>query len=385
MVTDNPLILAMPRTTINTTNHTLSSGLWKQYSSQLDAQFQIVLTTLEQRFDPSPSLHNAWGSLRAYLSNKGKRIRPLLFLRSYDLFCEDEMLLTEGILNVACALELFHTFALIHDDIIDESHSRRGEPTLHVRLHQEKSVKDANNSANLAIIFGDILFGFAMECFVNPKLPSHCATQALRYFLRIAQDTGIGQAIEVANLEQTLAEVSTREILHTYYLKTTRYTIEGPVVIGAILAGANQATLSQLSYVTQPLGLAFQIANDLHELDQINLAKPSLAYDLRSGVKTYLLKSFYDGLNDKDKLILENCLRPGGTSNPLQQINKLLQKTSVKKNLRALTQQYFAESNTRLQNSGIPRQQQQQVQALIHYLGKNSYHSESDNTGDYRL
>lgn len=368
-----------------TEGYDLPQSLWEHYSSTIDAHFQFVLTQLEQRFTPYPSLHNAWRTLHAYLSNKGKRLRPLLFLSSYDLLCEDEAFFTEGILNVACALELFHAFALIHDDIIDESHSRRGEPTLHIRLHQEKSVKNANNSSNLAIIFGDILFGYAMECFVNPQLPSHCSTRALRYFLRIAQDTGIGQAIEIANLEQTLTEVSKREILDTYYLKTTRYTIEGPVVIGAILAGAKQSTLSQLSYFTQPLGLAFQIENDLHELHQINSAKPSLAYDLRSGVKTYLLKVFYDALNDKDRLILENCLRPGGTCNPLHQINRLLQKTSVKTNLQDMTRHFFAESNTRLKESDMPLHYKQQLHALVDYLSKNSHHSEANDTDDYRF
>ena len=359
--------------------------LWNRYSEKFDTHFNSVLKILEQRFSAYPSLHNAWGSLRSYVANKGKRVRPQLFLSSYDLFAEDEGYITEGILDVACALELFHTFALIHDDIIDESHSRRGEPTLHVRLHQEKSIQDSQNCENLAIIFGDILFGYAMECFVSPKLPSYFATRALRYFLRIAQDTGVGQAIEIANLEQTLAEVSEREILDTYYLKTTRYTIEGPVVIGAIMAGAQQSILSEIRYFTQPLGLAFQIENDLHELEQIDQAKPTLAYDLRSGVKTYLLKCFYDALNGKDKLILENCLRPGGTADPLHQINRLLRKTTVKKNLQAMTVRFFKESKERLHESTMSPVKKQQLQALIDFLSKNSHHSESSSNGDYRI
>lgn len=353
--------------------------LWHEYNAKLDAHFTTTLDTLEKRFERYPSLTNTWKSLRAYLSNKGKRIRPLLFLSSYDIFSEDEGYIPDGVVSIACALEIFHTFALIHDDVIDESHSRRGEPTLHVRLHQE-SIKDSKNSNNLAIVLGDVLFGFAMECFVDMRLPSHYSTKALRYFLKIAQDTGLGQAIEIVNLEETLANVSGEEILDTYCLKTTRYTIEGPVLLGAIMAGADQEILSNLRHITQPLGLAFQIKNDLHELNHLNKETPLLAYDLKSGVKTYLLKCFYDALSEKDRLILENCLRPGGTTTPLAQISKLLNKTTVEKNLKAMTNQFFKESMERLEKAPFQRHQTAQIKALVGFLGSNSHHSEAEDS-----
>ena len=347
---------------------------WTEYYKYLDTHFSIVVKELEQRFAQHTILQSSWNSLKAFIMNKGKRVRPLLFLSSYALFSNNRKRIPDSVYSVACALEIFHSFALIHDDIIDDSHSRRGEPTLHNRLQQERCIKDSTKCTHLAIVFGDILFGFAMECMLNSDLPDAYAVPALRYFLKIAQKTGMGQAVEIAHLEQSLAEVSKEAIMETYSLKTSHYTIEGPIVLGALLAGAEPQVLEQICHFSQPLGLAFQIENDLHELNQMNQKKASFAYDLRSGVKTYLMKCFYEALNSRDKLLLENCLRPGGTPHPFALIAQLLNKTTVKKNLEKMVGQFFTESLNRLETSDFNRTQKRALRELIHYLSKNSHH-----------
>lgn len=340
----------------------------------ISSEIKTCLNELEARFATYPSLDKTWLSLRAFLSNKGKRVRPLLFLASYSIFSKNAESIPSSIVKAGCALEIFHSFALIHDDIIDESFSRRGEPTLHKRLHQE-TLKDSVNSSNLALVLGDILFGYAIECFLDVDSPQ--ALQAQRYFLKICQDTGMGQALEIVHLEAPLSEISEEAILQNYFLKTSRYTIEGPLVLGALFAGAQESICDGLSDFATPLGLAFQIQNDLHEIDLLPHGAPQLANDIRSGVKTLFLKKFHNCLSASERLILEHCLQSGTIPNPLKQISELIQKTHVREAIKEQIENLFAQSQTNLSRAKISQKQHQAMVQLVGYLANNSHHSEA--------
>lgn len=336
----------------------------------------MELKELEDRIAGHPSLEPTWRTLKAFLRRPGKRLRPLLFLLSYRLFDPKAAPPPLPALRVAAALELFHAFALIHDDLIDCSESRRGKPTLHRALEQDV-LRDERNAKSLSLVLGDILFGFAIECFIDPELPPERAQPAMRYFLRIAQETGKGQAAEITHLALPLAEIDEAEIKHTYHLKTTRYTFECPLILGAILAGANHEIREALSDFARPLGLAFQIENDLHEAELLPDAAPDLAYDFHCGVKTLLLKRLYDLLPAEDQHALVAALRQSTSPEGLGVIAQLLAQSGVAKQLHEEVRGHFSDVCQSLRESVLSPQQVKFLESVVDFIQSNRRHSEA--------
>ena len=342
----------------------------------LNACFTMSLKQLEDRFAEQPSLKGSWQELKTYLRKPGKRVRPMLFLSSYNLFSRTGHNPPMPAFRIACALEIFHAFALVHDDIIDESHSRRGAPSLHVRISSNGGLRESN-ATNLGIVIGDILFGYAMECFLDPGLDPVRTQRAARYFLRIAQDTGFGQAVEIAHLEKSLAEVDEAEILHTYYLKTTRYTIESPLVLGAMLAGASDEVTTLLANFAHPLGLAFQIENDLHEVNLLARGDSELAYDLQKGVKTLYLKRLHDVLEERERSLLCSFLAGQATVAQKKRLWCLLEDREIREHMCDEITRAFNTADKLLAEARINATQRKGLSRMIAFLRGNSHHSEA--------
>jgi geranylgeranyl diphosphate synthase type I len=352
----------------------LPDGLasWRR---QFQGHFEDALRELQGRFSARPGLVSTWSALHEFLSTEGKRVRPLLFLASHQLFSEPPAAPpSAAVYRVGCALELFHTFALVHDDIIDGSHSRRGQPTLHRRL---SSGADTRSGENLALVLGDILFGFTVENFLLPGLNPARATAALRYFTSIAQDTGLGEALELALLRRPLDHVTEDDILNTYYLKTSRYTFEAPLLVGAILAGAPEPVLLSLHDFARPLGLAFQIENDLHEIGLLPTGATELAYDLRAGVKTLFLKRYHDALRPADAASLRACLAQDDPAELIARLSHGPTLTSVVADLKHETASHFQEARRILLAAPLRADQCSSLLNLAAFIHRNCHHSES--------
>jgi len=345
----------------------------------LHACMTMELKELEDRIGEHPALEPIWDTLKAFLRRPGKRVRPSLFLLSYSLFDGRKTPPPAAAFRVACALELFHAFALIHDDLIDCSDSRRGKPTLH-RALQGSAVHQEANARSLALVLGDILFGFAMECFLDPGLPPAHSQVALRYFLRIAQETGMGQASEIANLESPLGEVTELEILKTYDLKTTRYTIECPLVLGSMLAGGLAAKQAALREFARPLGLAFQIENDLHEVELLPDIAPELAYDFHCGVKTLVLKRLHEALSPRKQRMLGTALGNATSPEALTILARLVAESGIVEELNREVDEQFARARACLRESLLSNREIAFLESVVSFIQGKRRHSESPAT-----
>ncbi len=333
------------------------------------SHYEDALRELHGKFAARPGLAPAWAALEGFLSTEGKRLRPLVFLSAYELLDEARAGLTPVIYRVACAMELFHAFALTHDDIIDGSHTRRHQPTLHRRLAAETGDRCGEN---LALVLGDILFGFTVENFLLPGLDSSRAAAALRYFSTVAQDTGLGEALELSLLSRPLEAVTEEDIFNTYFLKTTRYTFEAPLVAAAILAGAPEPVLLSLHDYARPLGLAFQIENDLHE---IGLSES--ADDLRTGVKTLFLKRCHETLPPAMAAALQAALARGDTAEVRTRLNYCATATKVVEGLKAETAARFQEARQVLLAAPLRPEQREGLLALTTFVHRHNRHSEA--------
>ncbi|GHE06555.1 polyprenyl synthetase family protein [Streptomyces alanosinicus] len=218
----------------------------------------------------------------------GKRIRPLLCVTGWQAVREQAP--PETVMHVAASLELFHAFALIHDDIMDRSATRRGQPSAHRVLaarHAHRPDADLLG-VNAAILLGDLAFGWSYELLHEPILPAQQMLVVWPLLNALRAETLIGQYLDLrASRTHQHPDPDTAWRIVRY--KTAKYTFERPLQLGAVLAGATPHQLRTLSAYALPLGEAFQLRDDLLGVfgDPARTGKSTLD-DLREGKHTML-------------------------------------------------------------------------------------------------
>ena len=251
-------------------------------------------------------------AMRYTLFAGGKRIRPILSLLTYEI-CGGRDL--DEIMPLACALELIHTFSLIHDDLpaMDNDDYRRGKPTSH------KVFGEA-----IAILAGDALFSYALRLVLRSKLPSNTLIKALDEILDATGKNGmIGGQVE--DLLGEKCEPSPERV-RSIHLKKTAALIRASLTVGGIAAEVTPETIAQLRMVGENLGMAFQIVDDiLDETGKKERLGKSTQKDRGQGKCTYprvfgLDKSRQDATEYKDnaKRILRGLF--GKRAEPLEVI-----------------------------------------------------------------
>lgn len=202
-------------------------------------------------------------TLRGYVLRGGKRVRPQLCLWAYAN--NADLPLDQNVLDLACVWEIFHAFLLVHDDLIDVADTRRETPSLHRQL-QLLDHDSPQFGQNMAIVAGDLLFSVSIRLLSEMQIDPAVQIQLIRLFSRIACTTGFGQAIDLFQSQIPLAGVREDVLLCEYDWKTAAYTFEGPLLSGAILAGAGPAVQAVLSRFSRAIGQAYQLQNDLLDL-----------------------------------------------------------------------------------------------------------------------
>lgn len=249
---------------------------------------------------------NSLKNLKHYhLRSASKRIRAILVILGYTLFRKKA---TRQILEIARSVELIHSSLLIHDDIIDNDKLRRGGPSAHYffeKLHRKNYIfgEAKHFGISMGILSGDVGFAEAYRIIIESHFPENLKTKVLTRFNQMYFDTCYGEMMDVVHDYQK--KVSFKDILEVYRYKTAKYTIECPLQIGAILAGQNQKQLNLLSKFAIPLGVAFQIQDDVLGMfgDEKTIGKP-VTSDLEEGKKTLLMVYALARANKKQRQLL---------------------------------------------------------------------------------
>jgi geranylgeranyl diphosphate synthase type I len=217
----------------------------------------------------------------------------------------------QAIAGIAASLEMFHAAALVHDDLLDQSDTRRGAPAIHKRfesLHKEKQWAGAPERFGVAgsVLVGDLMLGWSSEIFGNALLhsPNREIESACRdEFSLMRVEVMAGQYLDV--LEENAA--TTRSVKEgvgraekVILYKTAKYSIEAPLRIGAAFAGADQSTLNEFTKFGIPLGIAFQLRDDILGVfgDPSVTGKPA-GDDLREGKRTVLVALTREALTEQ--------------------------------------------------------------------------------------
>lgn len=291
-----------------------------------------------------------------FVTRRGKRIRPLLFLSSYRIFGGERPFENNSLLRAALSLELLHAFILVHDDVIDQSEKRRGLPTFHKLVEERLGKIDgaARFGENVALVIGDILFAMAVDTLRSTDFEPDRRDAALAHFLRYITDTGAGEIYDILLGTRDIARVEEEDITRMYTLKTTRYTFEAPLVLGALLAGLGADHLRELAELIEPVGLAFQIQNDLIEYQQFKGVDRLRQTDILEGKKTLLLRAAYEHLTDVDRSFLQLCLSTR-TSNDasVSKIEQLIDKSGAVELLTRQMESLFQKAEAALDHSSF--------------------------------
>lgn len=215
-------------------------------------------------------------AMRYSLLLPGKRLRPTLLLAAYHLARED----WERAMPFACALEMIHTYSLIHDDLpaMDDDALRRGKPTNH-RVYGE----------NMAILAGDGLLNMAYETMLNAEITADRPIQAVRAMREIATRAGVCGMIAGQTLDVKLEGCApSRESVRYIHLHKTADLLTAPVTAGLMLADATEEQLQAGFAYGQGLGLAFQIEDDLLDLEgDVQVLGKETGMDAQRGKMTW--------------------------------------------------------------------------------------------------
>jgi geranylgeranyl diphosphate synthase, type II len=232
----------------------------------LSAAFATRFAT--RHFPEQPA--SLYGPAEYFLGLGGKRIRPVLCLMGNELFAP----IGEDAWEMADALELFHNFTLIHDDIMDKAPLRRGKPTVHARYGQ-----------STAILAGDVMMVVSYEHIARLKSPH--IRRVLQLFNQTAMKVCEGQQLDMDF--ESREQVTMEEYLQMIELKTS-VLLAGSLQIGGILGGAGLGNQDILYAFGRNLGLAFQVQDDyLDCYGEAEKVGKQIGGDIVAGKKTFLL------------------------------------------------------------------------------------------------
>lgn len=210
----------------------------------------------------------------------GKRLRPLVIFAG---FRATSPLITErdwqSIVTLGASIELLQSYLLIQDDWMDNDDQRRGGPSTYAAMRRH--FKDERLGASLTILASDVAMGFALELLHGTRFPSGRTREALHAFGSMHMEVVFGQQLDLLAHE---------DVALTQHLKTGSYTMRGPMGLGALLADASPDQLRELMRFAQPLGIAFQLRDDVLGTfgDPAVTGKP-VGHDLREGKYTALI------------------------------------------------------------------------------------------------
>jgi geranylgeranyl diphosphate synthase type I len=297
----------------------------------------------------------------------GKRMRAALVAAAY-VACGSERARDDAsafadVESAMLAIELLQVYLLIHDDWMDDDDVRRGGPSVHVHLRQRLGSKALGDAA--AILAGDLACGYAQEALLESQLPAERVLGAARAFARIQEEVVTGQLAEMSSAASV-------EVIHA--LKTASYTVTGPLALGAHFAGASDARVAQLARYGRPLGIAFQLRDDLLGAfgDTGAMGKP-VGNDIRQGKRTALIMEMR-GHAGSEALLARVLGRHDASDAEVAEVVKAMETSGAKARVEARVAELLAEARAALASMALPAgsRGEQWLAGAVRALGERS-------------
>jgi geranylgeranyl diphosphate synthase type II len=286
--------------------------------------------------------------LEEFLSNSGKRIRPILCLMGNELFGE----IHGDAYHIAAAIELFHNFSLVHDDIMDKAPLRRGKPTVH-SVHGEPT----------ALLGGDVMLVVAYD-YVNKISPTYIK-DVLRLFNKTAKEVCEGQQLDM-DFEQ-IDHVKMDDYLEMIGQKTS-VLLAASLQMGAIVGGASENNQHHMYEFGRNLGIAFQIQDDYLDAfgDPEKFGK-QVGGDIKSNKKTFLMIHALETASGVQLEKLEKAIKEN-LEDKVEQVLEVFKACGIDSWAAELKEQYLQKALKNLDDVAVSKIRKEPLLALANFL-----------------
>ena len=283
---------------------------------------------------------NLYEPVKYILSLGGKRIRPAMMLMAYNMYRDD----VERILDPALALEIYHNFTLLHDDLMDHADVRRGKPTVHKRW-----------DANTAILSGDVMLSLA-DVYMS-HVDDDCYREVMSTFHKTSIEIAEGQQYDMDF--ETRSDISEVEYIEMIRLKTS-VLLACALKIGAVLGGASKEDAAHLYRLGECIGLAFQLRDDyLDVYGDPKVFGKKIGGDILCNKKTYLYINALR-LADKEQRAVLDYWASATDIDPeakIAAVTDVYNKVGLPEMSRAIEEHYYGLAKAELELLSVPEEQ----------------------------
>ncbi len=340
-------------------------GFVAEYRPKVDERLYAFL---ERKVESAPDPFNRRivEEIYRFARAGGKRLRPLLVLLGYAGTGRE---IDDGALDVSISIEIAHDYLLIHDDFMDEDTLRRGQDTVWYSLHKWLN-GDPHVAHSLAVCAGDIAEAYATEAIVEARIPDDRKLHLVALLHRILENTGYGQVLDIMLETLPLSDVREEDVLRVHEYKTSRYTIEGPLHMGATLADAGNELFDVYTRYAIPAGIAFQLKDDIIGVfgDERVTGKPA-GSDIREGKRTLLIVYAYQNGSDEQRKRIEELLgKKDLTREEIEEMREIIRETGSLKYSEDMMERLIAEAKGVIENSDVAEPARTILLELADYL-----------------
>ncbi len=319
----------------------------------------------------APEAAELVGKLDPYVLGRGKRLRPALLYYAYRGCGGD----AEWILRPSMAVELLHTYLLIHDDIMDRAETRRGQPSAHVAFAEDHRRRRWGGSPDrhgqsVAILLGDLAYSYAVELFHAAADEGGSGAEVRRCFATMCREVIVGQYLELtAGYRSGLTE---EDLLRVLRMKSGRYSMQRPVELGALMARAPEETVADLSRVGSSIGEAFQLQDDLLGMfgDSREVGKP-VGSDLAENKYTVLIHATLERAGAADAALVRAALgNPALSRSEVERVQAIIRDSGAERRVLGMIEERLSAAARRLAGLELAPEGRMFFEGLADYLRK---------------
>ncbi len=334
-------------------------------ADRVEARIDALLAAERARWVAiDDALADPLDALRDFVAAGGKRLRPAFCACAY--VGAGGELDDPRVIDAAAALELVHTFALVHDDIMDGSDMRRGRDAVHRRFALEHEQEERRGPARrfgdgMAILVGDFALVYADMLLRGAPDPAQAIFDELRVELCV------GQSLDLVGTATARTDAATARRIATY--KSGKYTVERPLHLGAALAGRGTELAAALSAVGLPMGEAFQLRDDvLGAFGESSVTGKPVGDDLREGKPTPLIAVATARASAGDREMLRRLGSPDLTDADIDALQALFVRTGALDEIEAAIDRLVVEARGALATAPIAETARAWLDELAAYV-----------------
>lgn len=304
--------------------------------------------------------------LKDFALRGGKRLRPAFCYWAFVGAGGDPADL--GVLDASAALELLHCFALIHDDVMDGSPLRRGEPAIHVKYRDDHRAEDRFGESRrfgdgVAVLIGDLAFVYADQLMESANLT------ARSIFTELRLEVNFGQYLDVFGTSTRSTDPEFARRISIY--KSGKYTVERPLLLGAALAENMEPFASALSTYGMALGEAFQLRDDLLGIfGESEITGKPVGEDIREGKPTLIYALAHRDASPAQRAIIEGSFGVADASeDAVLAVQEVFAETGAIRSVEARVDCLVEESISALRGSALAPEAALELERLAYYIG----------------